>query len=75
MVRFQLYWWRKTSGALPCIISGTNRHLSRTTNHVHPYIILMMVESWYKMVNDCIQQQFCGKISLCADWFESILMM
>jgi hypothetical protein len=21
---FQLYWWRKTSGALPCIILGTN---------------------------------------------------
>jgi hypothetical protein len=29
---FQLDWWRKTSGALPCIISGTNGHLSRTTD-------------------------------------------
>jgi hypothetical protein len=29
---FQLYWWRKTSGALPCIISGTDGHLSRTTD-------------------------------------------
>jgi hypothetical protein len=24
--------WRKTSGALPCIISVTNGHLSRTTD-------------------------------------------
>jgi hypothetical protein len=31
-VIFQLYWWRKTSGALLCIIWGTSRHLSRTTN-------------------------------------------
>ena len=23
MATFQLYWWRKTSGALPCNISGT----------------------------------------------------
>jgi hypothetical protein len=30
--RFQPYWWRKTSCALPCIISGTNGHLSRTTD-------------------------------------------
>jgi hypothetical protein len=29
---FQLYWWRKTSGALPCIISNTNGHPSRTTD-------------------------------------------
>jgi hypothetical protein len=29
---FQLYWCRKISGALPCIISGTNGHLSRTTD-------------------------------------------
>jgi hypothetical protein len=29
---FQLYWWRRTSGALLCIISGTNGHLSRTTD-------------------------------------------
>jgi hypothetical protein len=29
---FQLYWWRNISGALPCIISGTNGHLSRTTD-------------------------------------------
>jgi hypothetical protein len=29
---FQLYWWKKTSGAPPCIISGTNGHLSRTTD-------------------------------------------
>jgi hypothetical protein len=27
MASFQLYWWRKT---LPCIISDTNRQLSRT---------------------------------------------
>jgi hypothetical protein len=32
MATFQLYWLRKTSGALLCIISGTNGHLSRTTN-------------------------------------------
>jgi hypothetical protein len=34
-VTFQLYWWRKTSDALPCIISCTNGHLStwsRTTD-------------------------------------------
>jgi hypothetical protein len=24
LATFQLYWWRKTSGALACIISGTN---------------------------------------------------
>jgi hypothetical protein len=29
---FQLYWWRKTSDALPCIISGTNGRSSRTTD-------------------------------------------
>ena len=29
---FQLYWWKKTSGAPSCIISDTSRHLSRTTN-------------------------------------------
>jgi hypothetical protein len=29
---FLLYWWRKTSGALPYIISGTNGYLSRTTD-------------------------------------------
>jgi hypothetical protein len=28
---FQLYLCRNTSGALPCIISGTNGHFSRTT--------------------------------------------
>jgi hypothetical protein len=27
MATFQLNWWRETSGALPCIISGTNGHL------------------------------------------------
>jgi hypothetical protein len=32
MATLQLYWWRKTSDALPCIISGTNGHLSRTTD-------------------------------------------
>jgi hypothetical protein len=32
MATFQLYWWRKTSGALPCINSGTNGHMSRTTD-------------------------------------------
>jgi hypothetical protein len=32
MATFQLFWWRKTSGALPCIISGTNGHLTRTTD-------------------------------------------
>jgi hypothetical protein len=32
MATFQLYWWRKTSGTLPCIILGTNGQLSRTTN-------------------------------------------
>jgi hypothetical protein len=32
MATFQLYWWRKTSGTPLYIISGTNRHLSRTTN-------------------------------------------
>ena len=31
-VTFQLYWCRKTSGASPCIISGTSRNMSRTTN-------------------------------------------
>jgi hypothetical protein len=29
---FQLHWRRKTSGTHSCIISGTNRHLSRTTD-------------------------------------------
>ena len=29
---FQLYWWRKTSGAPPCIIPGMSGHLSRTTD-------------------------------------------
>ena len=28
----QLYWWRKTLGGPMCIISGTSRHLSKTTN-------------------------------------------
>jgi hypothetical protein len=28
---FQLYWWRNTSDALSCFISGTNGHLSK--NH------------------------------------------
>ena len=32
MATFQLYWWRKTSGAPLCIISGMSRHLSRTTD-------------------------------------------
>ena len=32
LATFQLYWWRKTLGAPPCIISGTNWHLSRTNN-------------------------------------------
>jgi hypothetical protein len=32
LATFQLIWWSKTSGALRCIISGTNRHLSRTTD-------------------------------------------
>jgi hypothetical protein len=32
MVTFQLYWWMKTSGAPLYIISGTNGHLSRTTD-------------------------------------------
>jgi hypothetical protein len=32
MATFQLNWWKKTSGVLPCIISDMNRHLSRTTN-------------------------------------------
>jgi hypothetical protein len=31
MATFQLYWWRKISGALLWIISGTNGYLSRTT--------------------------------------------
>jgi hypothetical protein len=26
------YWWRKTPGAPPGIISGTSGHLGRTTN-------------------------------------------
>jgi hypothetical protein len=38
MTTFQRYWWRKTSGALSCIISGTNCYLSRTTTNV-PYAI------------------------------------
>jgi hypothetical protein len=29
MMTFQFIWWRKPSGAHPCNISGTNRHLSR----------------------------------------------
>jgi hypothetical protein len=29
---FQLYWWRKTPGAPPGIISGTSGHLGRTTD-------------------------------------------
>jgi hypothetical protein len=28
MATFQLYWWRKTQGALACTILGMNRHLS-----------------------------------------------
>ena len=32
MVTFQLYWWKKTSGAPSCIISGKRWHPSRTTN-------------------------------------------
>ena len=31
MATFQRYWWRKTSDAPQCIISGTSEHLSRTT--------------------------------------------
>ena len=31
MAIFQLHWWRTTSAAPPCIISGTSGHLSRTT--------------------------------------------
>ena len=26
------YWWRKSTDALPCIISGTSRHPNRTTD-------------------------------------------
>ena len=33
---FQLYWWRKTSGASPSIILGTNRHPE--SNHHHSVI-------------------------------------
>ena len=29
---FQLYWWRKTSGAPSCIVSGMSGHLSRITD-------------------------------------------
>jgi hypothetical protein len=29
---FQLYWWRKTPGAPPGIISGTSGHPGRTTD-------------------------------------------
>jgi hypothetical protein len=32
LATFQLYCWRKAPGALPCIISGKNGHLSRTTD-------------------------------------------
>ena len=32
MATFQLYWWMKTSDAPTFIISGTNRHPSRTTD-------------------------------------------
>jgi hypothetical protein len=32
MAAFQLYRWRKTSGAPLCIIQGSNEHQSRTTN-------------------------------------------
>ena len=32
MKTIQLYWWRKTSGAPPCIISCTSWHLSRTND-------------------------------------------
>jgi hypothetical protein len=30
MGTFQVYWWRNTSGASLCVITGTNGHLSRT---------------------------------------------
>jgi hypothetical protein len=32
LMTFQLYWWRKISGALLCIISGTEGHLNITTD-------------------------------------------
>jgi hypothetical protein len=47
MTTFQLYWWRKTSGALPCIISGTNGHLSRTTD--------VLLASWIASSHERIQ--------------------
>jgi hypothetical protein len=42
MATFQLYWWRNTSGEIPCIISGTNGHLNRTNERsiISKYMML-----------------------------------
>jgi hypothetical protein len=42
-VTFQLYWWRKTLGALLWIISGTSGHLSGTTDIL---LASLIVSSW-----------------------------
>jgi hypothetical protein len=43
LATFQLYWWRKTSGALPCVISGTNEHLSRTNDLLGIYTLIVLL--------------------------------
>jgi hypothetical protein len=47
MATFQFYWWRKTSGGLLYIISGRNRHLSKTTD--------VLLASWITSLYERIQ--------------------
>jgi hypothetical protein len=39
---FQLYWWRKTSGALSCIISGTNVQTTFTVSKTYSRSIIRL---------------------------------
>jgi hypothetical protein len=57
MATSQLYWWKQTPGALPCMISGKNGHMSRTT--CVPYYTFVMYHYTIIYVYCILHIDFC----------------
>jgi hypothetical protein len=68
---FQLYWWRKTSGALPCIISGPNGHSSRTTDVPSASSIGVCFFSMYICMYECMYVRMILNVKLLLQMYVS----
>jgi hypothetical protein len=60
---FQLYWWWKTSGALPCITSGTNGHLMSTSTDQYNYkVIIWQILCWCDVKFNQRKQEYVSSL-------------